>query len=78
LANVNKTAPEEYDRYVSEYEKLFLDALLPVVFGNSRSISYAPSSTSNGWLELNFSNPIPIVERYNNLTEGSVYGETGW
>ncbi|THW70649.1 glycoside hydrolase family 2 protein [Aureobasidium pullulans] len=78
LANVNNTAPEEYDRYVSEYEKLFLDTLLPVVFGNSRSISYAPSSTSNGWLELNFSNPIPIVERYNNLTEGSVYGETGW
>ncbi|KEQ90294.1 glycoside hydrolase family 2 protein [Aureobasidium subglaciale EXF-2481] len=76
LANVNNTAPEQYDRYVAEYEKLFLDTLLPVVFGNSRSISYAPSSTSNGWLELNFSNPIPIVERYNNLTEGSVYGET--
>ncbi|KAI5236601.1 glycoside hydrolase family 2 protein, partial [Aureobasidium subglaciale] len=53
LANVNNTAPEQYDRYVAEYE-----------------------NTSNGWLELNFSNPIPIVERYNNLTEGSVYGET--
>ncbi|KAF2765513.1 glycoside hydrolase [Teratosphaeria nubilosa] len=69
-------APEELARYTAEYEKLFLDVLLPAVFGNSRSISYTPSSTSNGWLSLNFSNPIPIVERYLNLTEGSVYGET--
>lgn len=77
LPNVNKTAPQEFDRYQSEYETLFLDTLLPVVFGNSRSISYSPSSTSNGYIELNFSLPIPIVERYYNLTPGSVYGETG-
>jgi len=77
LKNVNNTAPEEYARYLAEYEKLFLDTLVPIVFGNSRSISYAPSSTSNGYLELNFSLPEPIVERYNNLTPGSVYGETG-
>lgn len=61
---------------MAEYERLFLDVLLPVVFGNSHSISYTPSSTSNGWLSLNFSNPIPIVERYYNVTPGSVYGET--
>nr|POE46822.1 beta-mannosidase a [Quercus suber] len=67
---------EVLDRYRHEYEQLFLDTLLPVVFGNSKSISYAPSSTSNGWLSLNFSRPIPIVERYNNLTMGSIYGET--
>ncbi|KAK4988671.1 hypothetical protein LTR50_003750 [Elasticomyces elasticus] len=76
LLIVNRTAPEEFDRYQAEYEKLFLDTLLPVVFGNSKSISYTPSSTSNGYLELNFSLPIPIVERYYNLTPGSVYGET--
>ncbi|GAB7352815.1 hypothetical protein MBLNU459_g3430t1 [Dothideomycetes sp. NU459] len=78
LLTVNKTAPEEFDRYQAEYEKLFLDTLLPVVFGNSRSISYSPSSTSNGYLELNFSLPIPIVERYYNTTPGSVYGETDY
>lgn len=78
LPNVNASAPEEFDRYQSEYETLFLDTLLPVVFGNSRSISYAPSSTSNGYIELNFSLPIPIVERYYNLTPGSVYGETDY
>lgn len=77
LANVYEDAPEQYARYLAEYEKLFLDTLVPAVFGNSRSISYAPSSTSNGYLELNFSRPIPIIERYNNLTAGSVYGETG-
>ncbi|KAK4995050.1 hypothetical protein LTR66_005059 [Elasticomyces elasticus] len=76
LLIVNGTAPEEFDRYQAEYERLFLDTLLPVVFGNSKSISYTPSSTSNGYLELNFSLPIPIVERYYNLTPGSVYGET--
>lgn len=76
LLTVNDTAPDEFDRYQSEYETLFLNTILPVVFGNSRSISYAPSSTSNGYLELNFSLPIPIVERYYNLTPGSVYGET--
>ncbi|TKA81107.1 hypothetical protein B0A49_00402 [Cryomyces minteri] len=73
---VNNTAPEEFDRYQSEYETFFLDTLLPVVFDNSKSISYTSSSTSNGYIELNFSLPIPIVDRYYNLTPGSVYGET--
>jgi len=76
LVLVNNSAPNELERYTAEYETLFLDTLVPVVFGNTRSISYAPSSTSNGWQSLNFSNPIPIVERYYNLTPGSVYGET--
>ncbi|KAJ8606731.1 hypothetical protein MRB53_040750 [Persea americana] len=78
LQEVRANAPAEYDRYLSEYEELFLDTLVPVVFGNSRSISYTPSSTSNGWLSLNFSSPEPITERYNNLTNGSVYGETDY
>jgi len=76
LILLNNSAPEELPRYMAEYETLFLDTLLPSVFENSKSISYSPSSTSNGWLSLNFSNPIPIVERYYNLTPGSVYGET--
>ncbi|RMY54297.1 hypothetical protein D0865_04799 [Hortaea werneckii] len=73
---VNESAPEEYPKYLKQYEKVFLDTLLPAVFENTRSISYTPSSTSNGWQSLDFSNPIPIVERYNNLTSGYIYGET--
>jgi len=69
-------APEELERYKSEYETLFLKTLGPAVFENSRSISYTPSSTSNGWQELDFNKPVPIVERYDNLTAGSIYGET--
>ncbi|TKA32880.1 hypothetical protein B0A50_01106 [Salinomyces thailandicus] len=76
LILLNESAPEEFPRYQAEYETLFLNTLLPAVFENSRSISYSPSSTSNGWASLNFSSPIPIVERYYNLTEGSIYGET--
>lgn len=75
---VEEEAPDEYDRYLAEYEELFLNLIVPIVFGNSRSISYAPSSTSNGWLSLNFSLPEPITERYNNKTRGAIYGETDY
>ncbi|KAK8172258.1 putative beta-mannosidase A [Phyllosticta citrichinensis] len=78
LSIVQKTAPDQYDRLVAEYEKLFLETLVPIVFGNSRSISYAPSSTSNGYLELDFSLPVPLVERYEKKTPGSIYGETDY
>ncbi|OTA90534.1 glycoside hydrolase family 2 protein [Hypoxylon sp. CO27-5] len=70
--------PEMYDHYLHKYETLFLDTLLPVVYGNTRSISYTPSSTSKGYLSLNFSNPIPMIERYNNATPGSIYGNTDY
>jgi beta-mannosidase len=63
-------------RWMDEYEQLFLDVLLPAVYGNTKSISYIPSSTTNGYLYLNFSLPIPMIERYNNLTPGSIYGDT--
>lgn len=76
LQEVNQTAPNEYDRYLQEYETLFINTLLPAVYGNSRSITYIPSSTTNGYLTLNYSNPIPIVQRYENITAGSIYGDT--
>ncbi|KAG6100455.1 hypothetical protein E4U30_004614 [Claviceps sp. LM220 group G6] len=70
-------APEAFPRYLDEYETLFIRVLLPAVYGNSRSITYIPSSTTNGYQSLNYSNAIPIVQRYdNNLTEGSLYGDT--
>lgn len=73
-------APDQYDRYVGEFERLFIDVLTPAVFRNSHSISYTPSSTSNGWLTLNYSkDPLhPFTERYLNLTEGSIYGDTDY
>jgi len=64
------------DRWRQEYEQLFLDILLPAVYGNTKSISYIPSSTTNGYLTLNFSLPIPMIERYNNATPGFIYGDT--
>ncbi|KAB5545732.1 glycoside hydrolase family 2 protein [Coniochaeta sp. 2T2.1] len=73
---VNATAPDQYLRYKGEYETLFINTLLPAVYGNSRSITYIPSSTTNGYLSLNFSEPIPIKQRYNFKTPGSIYGDT--
>jgi beta-mannosidase len=64
------------DRWRQEYEQLFLGVLLPAVYGNTKSISYIPSSTTNGYLTLNFSLPIPMIERYNNKTPGCIYGDT--
>ena len=77
LSTVNYTAPEEYNTYLAQYEQLFLHTLLPIVYTNSKSISYIPSSTTNGYLELNFSLPEPMIQRYDNRTPGSVYGDTG-
>lgn len=76
LPEVLAAAPEEYDRYLHEYETLFINTLLPAVYGNSRSITYIPSSTTNGYLSLNFSQDTPIVQRYDNTTPGSIYGDT--
>lgn len=76
LKGVKSRAPDQYDKYLAEYETLFLRTLLPAVYGNSRSITYIPSSTENGYLSINFSNPIPIIQRYENLTKGSIYGDT--
>ncbi|KAG6009432.1 hypothetical protein E4U21_002347 [Claviceps maximensis] len=90
LKMAKELAPEAFPRYLNEYETLFLHTLLPAVYGNSRSITYIPSSTTNGYQSLNLSNPIPVVQRYDNtgnksnndnniddLTEkGSFYGDT--
>jgi beta-mannosidase len=60
------------------YEKLFLDVLLHAVFENTRSISYSPSSITNGYLSFNISSPTPMVERYFNITPGTVSGNTDY
>ena len=71
----NLTDPNN-PRWMHEYEQLFLGVLLPAVYENSRSISYIPSSTTNGYLVLNHSALNPMIERYNNLTPGYIYGDT--
>jgi beta-mannosidase len=64
-------------RVKQHYETLFLDVLLHAVYDNSRSISYSPSSTTNGYVSLNHSAPSPMVERYIDLSAGSIYGDSG-
>lgn len=78
LSNVNLTDPNNYDKYVAEYEQLFIGTLAPIVYANSKSISYIPSSTTNGYLELNFSLPKPLIQRYSNKTPGYIYGDTDY
>jgi beta-mannosidase len=64
--------PNVFALVVTQYETLFLGTLLHAVFSNTRSISYSPSSITNGYLGLNFSSPTPIVERYFNITPGKI------
>lgn len=73
-------APESYDFLVGDYEHLFISLILPLVYENSRSISYMPSSTNNGFLEVDLSAPVPMVERYENGTDqdGYYYGDTDY
>ena len=74
---LTEQAPDGTASAKQQYERLFLDVLLHAIYDNSRSISYSPSSTTNGYISLNHSAPLPMVERYNNLTAGSVYGDSG-
>ncbi|KAL7949241.1 glycoside hydrolase family 2 protein [Trichoderma barbatum] len=76
LPAVKSRFPSQYERYLSEYLELFLNTLLPTVYGNSHSISYMPCSTNNGYLELNFSLPVPFVDRLYNTTPGYLYGDS--
>ncbi|KAK6858452.1 glycoside hydrolase family 2 protein [Apiospora arundinis] len=78
LPTAKKAAPDDFPRILAEYEKLFLSTLFPAVFENSRSISYAPSSTSNGFISLNFTDAPYMQQRYNNLEPGHIYGETDY
>ncbi|KAJ5105712.1 hypothetical protein NUU61_003059 [Penicillium alfredii] len=78
LPAVKLVDPIRYPKYLKEYEKLFVSLILPLVYDNSRSISYQPSSTTNGYLEVNLSAPVPMVERYDNTPSGSYYGDTDY
>jgi beta-mannosidase len=78
LPMARRRDPASYARLVGDYEHLFITLILPLVYENSRSISYMPSSNNNGFLEVNLSAPVPMTERYNNGTyaRGHYYGDT--
>nr|O74168.1 RecName: Full=Beta-mannosidase A; AltName: Full=Mannanase A; Short=Mannase A; Flags: Precursor [Aspergillus aculeatus]BAA29029.1 beta-mannosidase [Aspergillus aculeatus] len=76
LLLVEAADPESYPFYVGEYEKMYISLFLPLVYENTRSISYSPSSTTEGYLDIDLSAPVPMAERYSNTTEGEYYGDT--
>lgn len=56
--------------YEAQYNELFDNVILQEVRANTRSLSYIPSSTTNGYTSLE-----PYVGRYLNATPGEVYGD---
>ncbi|CAO1622819.1 unnamed protein product [Sympodiomycopsis kandeliae] len=56
--------------YEAQYARLFDQVILEEVRRNTRSLSYIPSSTTNGYTSLD-----PYVARYKNATPGEVYGD---
>jgi beta-mannosidase len=75
LMLANNSDPAHYQKYVAQYEKLFISLMLPLVYENSH-ISYNPSSTTNGYYYVDLSAPVPMVERYFNVSPGHYYGDT--
>ena len=76
LPAVEEADPDGYSYWVGQYEELFVNLILPLVYENSRSISYMPSSTNNGFLYVDLSAPVPMGERYDNTTAGHYYSNT--
>ncbi|KAK5996760.1 Beta-mannosidase A [Cladobotryum mycophilum] len=76
LPMAHNNAPEQYPFLLGQYEDLFITTMFNVLAANSHSISYSPTSAGNGWTEIDLSLPVPIVERYDNKTEGHMYGDT--
>ncbi|THC97484.1 hypothetical protein EYZ11_003018 [Aspergillus tanneri] len=70
--------PDGFDKYIGDYETLYIRLILPLVYENTRSISYIPSSTTEGYLAVNLSAPIPMAERFMNVTPGHYYGDTDY
>lgn len=70
--------PERYPYFVGQYEHLFIKVMFTILAENSHSISYTPSSANNGWTKIDFSLPVPMVERYDNKTAGELYSNTDY
>ncbi|KAH9465609.1 hypothetical protein MJO28_007381 [Puccinia striiformis f. sp. tritici] len=69
LIDVNRTWTNG-SIYFNQYDHLNNHVLRELVLDNTRSISYIPSSTTQGYLSLD-----PYVARYYNSTPGELYGD---
>lgn len=78
LPIAHRVDPDRYPYFVGQYEHLFITIMFTVLAENSRSISYTPSSANNGWTKIDFSLPVPMVERYDNKTDGDLYSNTDY
>ena len=78
LPEAQSDDPSTYPKYRAEYEKLFISLIAPLVWENSHSISYMPSSTQNGYITIDPSLAVPIVERYQNVTAHHYYGDSDY
>ncbi|KAL4952814.1 glycoside hydrolase superfamily [Aspergillus filifer] len=78
LPLMNEADPDHYSRYVAEYEKLYISTILPLVYENTRSITYSPSSTTEGYLDVDLSAPVPMTERYEATEPGHYFGDTDY
>ncbi|KAK4497015.1 hypothetical protein PRZ48_011464 [Zasmidium cellare] len=61
---------------IDNYEMIQLQVLIACVYANTRSISYIPSSTYNGFTNLDFNSVRPQTPRYANRTPGNFYNDT--
>lgn len=63
------------------YETIWINTTLPVVFQNTHSISYLPSSAGYGYISYNHSASAPYQDRYIeqflNTSAGTIYGDSG-
>ncbi|KAL4743940.1 glycoside hydrolase superfamily [Aspergillus similis] len=78
LPQTRQADPDNYPKYLAEYEKLYISLILPLVYENTRSISYSPSSTTEGYLSVNLSASVPMTERYENDEPGAYYSDTDY
>ncbi|KAF9890230.1 hypothetical protein FE257_006142 [Aspergillus nanangensis] len=78
LPTIKSADPKAYPKFVGDYETLFVKLILPLVYENTRSISYSPSSTTEGYMKIDLTAPIPMTQRYKNLTAGHHYGDTDY
>ncbi|GAP92753.2 putative glycoside hydrolase family 2 protein [Rosellinia necatrix] len=59
------------------YERVFTELLIKCVYANTRSISYIPSSTYHGYLDLDFDSVQPQTPRYTNQSGADdIYANT--
>ncbi|KAI5307546.1 hypothetical protein KEM55_008027, partial [Ascosphaera atra] len=71
--------PEHYfTHYLKSFEKLFISLAARLIYDNTHSISYTPSSTNNGYYKIDFSLEVPYIERYQNHTPGEYTGDTDY